>query len=97
MLIREIEGATRHLDAAANWDQSVERCDVLPIVDVTTESGAFMVSAWVPSDDELAVLNMGAPIYLWVNGTSHPVVALGVGDVRQALIAGATQQPAQEG
>ncbi|MEK6298569.1 MAG: hypothetical protein V4793_45915, partial [Paraburkholderia tropica] len=80
MLIREIEGATRRLGEPADWDQSKGACDVLPIADVMTESGPFMVSAWSPTAEELAALNAGAPLYLWIAGSSHPVVALTVGD-----------------
>lgn len=80
MLIREIEGATRHLGAPANWDHTKASCDVLPIADVMTESGPFMVSAWTPTAEELAALNAGAPVYLWIGGTSHPVVALNVAE-----------------
>ncbi|MDE1139541.1 MAG: hypothetical protein PW999_07770 [Paraburkholderia tropica] len=80
MLIREIEGATRHLGTPADWDHSKAACDVLHIADVLTESGPFMVSAWSPTAEELAALNAGAPLYLWIAGRSHPVVALTVGD-----------------
>ncbi|WP_063893075.1 hypothetical protein [Burkholderia ubonensis] len=78
MLIREIEGATRRLGAPADWDQSKSACDTLPIVDVETDNGPFMVSAWQPTAEELAALNAGAPIRLWIQGTNHPVVALAV-------------------
>ncbi|HDR9153810.1 TPA: hypothetical protein QDB05_000229 [Burkholderia vietnamiensis] len=78
MLIREVEGATRRLGAPADWDQSKSACDVLPIVDVDTDNGPFMVSAWQPTAEELAALNSGASIRLWIQGTNHPVVALAV-------------------
>ncbi|WP_063807072.1 hypothetical protein [Burkholderia ubonensis] len=78
MLIREIEGATRRLGAPADWGQSKSACDTLPIVDVETDNGPFMVSAWQPTAEELAALNAGAPIRLWIQGTNHPVVALEV-------------------
>ncbi|KWZ53312.1 hypothetical protein WK57_30455 [Burkholderia ubonensis] len=60
MLIREIEGATRRLGAPADWDQSKSACDTLPIVDVETDNGPFMVSAWQPTAEELAALNARA-------------------------------------
>lgn len=87
MLIREIEGATRSLGAPADWDQTKGKCDVLPIADVMTESGPFMVSAWTPTAEELIALNAGAPVHLWIQGTNHPVVALSVD------AAHATQEP----
>lgn len=39
--------------------------------------GTF-VSAWFPTPDELAALARGQPVYLFVTGTSHPPVFLGV-------------------
>ena len=38
-----------------------------------------MVSAWLPSPDELRLIAAGAPIYLYVYGTAHPPVWVGVG------------------
>lgn len=78
MLIRAIKGATRRLGAPVDWDQSKGQCDVLPILDVMTEQGPFMVSAWAPTAEELAALNAGASVQLWIGGRIHPVVSLGV-------------------
>lgn len=81
MLIKRIIGANRFLGAPPDWDESKEmQCNVLPICDVQTEQGAFMVSAWEPTPDELAAINNGQSIYLWIRGSSHPVVALSVGE-----------------
>lgn len=80
MLIRRIEGATRNLGAPPNWDGDVSKCNVLPIIDVPTEQGPFMVSAWEPTPAELALLNAGESVQLWICGHSHPVVALTVSD-----------------
>jgi hypothetical protein len=54
---------------------------VLPIRDVATEQGPFMVSSWEPTPAELAAINAGESIKLWIAGTGHPVVALSVGTV----------------
>jgi hypothetical protein len=78
MLIRRIEGATRNLGAPADWDGDISKCNVLPILDVETEHGPFMVSAWEPTPDELALLNAGESIQLWIAGCSHPVVSIAV-------------------
>lgn len=40
-----------------------------------------MVTAWMPTPDELAALNAGAPIHLRIFGTAHPPVMLGVGEI----------------
>ncbi len=81
MIIKRIANATRDLGAPPDWDGRDLKCGVLPIRDVPTEAGSFMVSAWEPSPAELAALNAGESIKLWVRGSTHPVVALTVGDV----------------
>lgn len=83
MLIRRIEGATRNLGAPTDWDGDLSKCNVLPICDVETEHGPFMVSSWEPTPAELAAINAGESIRLWVFGTRHPVVALTVEPVQQ--------------
>jgi hypothetical protein len=78
MLIRRIEGATRNLGAPPDWDGDISKCNVLPIRDVITEHGPFMVSSWEPTPDEMAAINAGGSIQLWISGTGHPVVSLTV-------------------
>lgn len=39
------------------------------------------VSFWQPSPEELALLNVGEPVQLWVFGRAHPVVAVAAGSV----------------
>jgi hypothetical protein len=78
MLIRRIEGATRNLGAPADWDGDLSKCNVLPIIDVDTDQGPFMVSAWEPTPAELEAINAGGSIQLWISGTGHPVVSLTV-------------------
>lgn len=80
-MIRRIEGATRNLGAPPDWDGDISKCNVLPIIDVNTEQGEFMVSAWEPTPKELADLNAGGSIQLWIAGTRHPVVSLSVSAV----------------
>ena len=36
------------------------------------------ITAWIPTPDELAALNAGAPVYLTVWGNGHPPVYVGV-------------------
>lgn len=81
MLIKRIEGATRNLGAPPDWDGDISKCNVLPIRDVVTDQGPFMVSAWEPTPAELAALAAGASFKLWIAGTAHPVVAVTVGDL----------------
>ena len=81
MLIKRIEGATRVLGAPPDWDGKDMSCGALPVLDVITSEGPFMVSAWEPTPDELARLANGETVKLWVRGTGHPVVALTIAPV----------------
>ena len=81
MLIKRIENASRVLGAPPDWDGKDMTCGALPVMDVLTPEGTFMVSAWEPTPSELAALAAGATLKLWIRGSLHPVVALTVGDV----------------
>lgn len=78
MIPLRIEGATRYLGAPAGWTPPPgEACVHLAIVDTASDGGTpLMISAWEPTPDELAALNSGGAVYLWICGTSHPMVAL---------------------
>jgi hypothetical protein len=76
MIIRRIADATRTFGAP--HDMTSKECQGLPVRDVQTEHGTFMVSAWEPTPSELAALMRGESILLWVRGDVHPVVALSV-------------------
>ena len=53
----------------------------LSVTDTHTEDGVpMMMTSWQPTPAEAARIAAGAPIYLWVLGTSHPPVALSVGE-----------------
>ena len=69
--------ATRRLGAPQQWNHESDGiCHTLEIRD----ADGWMVSAWRPTDAELTRLNDGAPVYLWIAGTVHPVVALFVAE-----------------
>lgn len=77
MIPGRIPGATRVLGAPAGWD--VERdgfCAGLAVRDCD----GHMVSSWQPSLEEIARIVAGAPVHLFVVGSAHPPVAIGVGD-----------------
>lgn len=77
-----IEGATRTLGAPQNWEKERHGpCGGLPIRDVVLPDSGLnaMGSVWFPTPEEIAALVEGAPIQLWVLGSTHPVVALMVG------------------
>ena len=46
--------------------------DVGDIRAIRTDCG--FITAWIPTPDELAALNAGAPVYLTVWGDAHPPV-----------------------
>jgi hypothetical protein len=81
MLIKRIENAYRLLGAPPDWDGKDMSCGVLPVRDVLTPEGQFMVSAWEPTPSELRMLSEGATLKLWIRGASHPVVAVTVGEI----------------
>lgn len=55
--------------------------DVLLNDAVTGPQTPAMQTAWMPTPDELAALNAGAPIILTIIGTAHPPVMLATGEV----------------
>lgn len=81
MLIKRTPGATRVLGAPPNWNEAKHGiCGTLPIRDWRAENGVnYMISTWEPTQDELALLQAGAPVLLWVVGVQHPPVSLTVG------------------
>ena len=66
------------LGAPAGWDQKALPCGALPITRTEVEGHAVMVSFWRPEPEELAALVNGGAIALFIHGTSHPVVSVGV-------------------
>ncbi len=70
MLNKRIEGETRHF----------KRTDDYLSLSIRDHKGV-MSSAWEPTPDELARLNAGATVYLYIVGMVHPPVALFVGEV----------------
>lgn len=81
MIIKRIAGANRVFGAPPDWNGEDTTCGALPVREVRTTEGTFLVSAWEPTPEELRALAAGETIKLWVRGPGHPVVALTVGDV----------------
>lgn len=79
MLVKRIDGATKVFGAPADWKDDGSSCVGLPVREVETEQGMFMVSAWEPTPEELKLLQEGVSVLLWIRGVNHPVVALTVG------------------
>lgn len=73
----ELTDATRRLGAPAEWDH--EKDGICHTLDILDRDG-WMISAWQPTAAELARLQEGKPIFLHIQGSVHPVVALSVGE-----------------
>jgi hypothetical protein len=75
-----IQNATRVLGAPKNWDRERDGfCGALSIRDEKTTAGDTMISAWCPTPEEIARIEQGAPIYVYVVGQVHPPISVGVG------------------
>ncbi|MGK5020739.1 hypothetical protein [Janthinobacterium sp. LB2P10] len=66
------------LGAPAGWDQGELPCGALPITRTHVGDLPAVVSYWRPSVEELAVLNAGGAVRLWVMGATMPPVMLDV-------------------
>lgn len=81
MLPIPLTDKTRSMAKPADWDESKGECLTLDIHDAVDEQGSpFMLSAWTLQPGELEKLAAGAPLWLRIYGTGHPVVSLFVGD-----------------
>lgn len=65
------------IGAPVGWDQGTLPCSALPITRLDEDGLPVMVSFWRPSAEELARLNTGGSVSLWIYGTEHPVVSVG--------------------
>ena len=66
------------LGAPAGWDQKELPCNALPITRTKCEGVPAVVLFWRPTAEELAALNAGAAVALWVMGHTMPPVSLSV-------------------
>jgi hypothetical protein len=78
---RKLTDATRSMGKPSDWDDSLGECQSLDIHDTVDEKdNPIMISAWALEEGELEKLAAGAPLFLRIYGTGHPVVALYAGD-----------------
>ena len=66
------------LGAPAGWDQSALPCDALAVTRDVVDGVPCVVSFWKPSDAELATLQAGGSVALWVVGETMRPVSLTV-------------------
>ncbi|MBW4964570.1 hypothetical protein, partial [Sulfitobacter sp. CW3] len=67
---------TRRMAPPPDWNH--ERDGICHTLEICDRDG-WMISAWELSPAELARLQGGAPLFLHIQGSNHPVVALSVG------------------
>jgi len=76
MIPGQIDGFTNVLGAPREWDEARDGpCGALHI---RRDPGNRLLSAWTPTQDELAALNAGGSVILSVVGTGHPPVWIAV-------------------
>jgi hypothetical protein len=74
-----LQSPDRRLGAPSNWNHETD--GICHTLDIWVREGQ-MISAWIPSTDkEREKIAQGAPIFLHIEGVSHPVVGMSVGDV----------------
>lgn len=78
MQIGYVEGATRVLGKSQGYLGLPVRDEMIECT-VGGEGTPSMVTAWLPTTDELERLNAGAPIHLRLLGQAHPPVMITVG------------------
>lgn len=79
MLIGRIENATRVLGKSQGY-LGLPLRDELISCPVNGPQTPSMVTAWIPTPDEIERIVAGAPIHLRLLGTQHPPVMLEVGE-----------------
>jgi hypothetical protein len=83
MQIGRIEGATRVIGKRQGHLGLPLRDERISCA-VNGPDTPAMVTAWLPSPDELAALNAGAAVHVCILGTSHPPIMVGVGQPPEA-------------
>ena len=81
MIPGRIMGSTRTLGEPPGWDEARDGpVSGLPIRDEMNGGCPAMVSAWLPTPEEIAAIVAGAPVYLRVLGQGHPPVMVWAGE-----------------
>lgn len=82
MMIGRVDGCTRVLGKSQGYLGLPIR-DELIHERVNGPGTPSMVTAWIPTPEEIEKIVAGAPIHLRILGTGHPPVMLDVGNVPQ--------------
>lgn len=74
---QKIKNKTRSLGAPKEWDHNLDGpCETLDIRDGLLNGSSCMFSLWLPTPEELALLNKGVPVTVSIVGTMHPPIAV---------------------
>jgi hypothetical protein len=68
--------STRVLGAPKGWDQQVLPCGALAITDVVHAGVPHVISFWRPDTEELARLNAGGTVAIWITGNTMPPISV---------------------
>lgn len=79
MFIGHVIGATRTIGKSQGYLGLPIRDELINCTVNGPETPA-MVTAWIPTPEEIARIVAGAPVHLRILGTLHPPVMLEVGD-----------------
>jgi hypothetical protein len=66
------------LGAPRQWDQDELPCDAMPITRTEVNDRPAIISFWRPTAAELAQLNAGALVAVWMIGHTMPPTSIGV-------------------
>ena len=80
MQLGRIKDATRVIGKAQGYLGLPVR-DELIHERVTGPGTPAMVTAWLPTPEELVALNAGAAVHVRLIGTAHPPIMVGVGEI----------------
>ena len=64
--------------APTGWDHEQNPCSALPVTLTEWAGLPAVVSFWKPTPDELAILNAGGSVALFITGITMPPVGLAV-------------------
>lgn len=74
----------RVLGAPVGWKQQETPCHALPVTAIDDDGRTVMCSFWRPTKDEVAAIQNGALVQLWIHSAAHPPVSLTVEGVADA-------------
>jgi hypothetical protein len=72
-----LQNPDRRLGAPSSWNHETD--GICHTLEIWLRDGE-MISAWQPTDAERQRIADGAPVFLHIQGHSHPVVGMSVGD-----------------